>query len=593
MHVTSRHPLRLLILLSPLLIAPLYPAPAELAPTITPIELDASWHYYDKKEAPDDSWQTPGFDHATWPEGNGLLGYKTGEEAPRWPAPGLTTKMAEKHITYLFRTTFSFDGEPSRVRLVIDHVIDDAAIFYLNGKEIGRTGGLPNGPVAFGQRATSTTNPTLATRALVIEDAPLVNGENTLAASVHNQSANSSDICFGLRLTIEDRRAASPPPGLILTYAGDPTTSITIDYHRLATQLEDPPQIHWRPSGEDDWRTAEASRFDFPFSDRKVDRVTLSHLKPDSNYEFRASPFSPIYSFQTLPANLDRPVRLAIGGDTMHARSDFEAMNRAAMAHAPDLIVWGGDLAYADGNPSKIDRWYDWFAAVVETTIHPDGRVTPIVVGIGNHEVQGGYIKDREVSDRSRRDIAPFYYSLFAFPGQPGYAALDIGDYLSLVLVDTDHSNPVVGAQTEWLAETLAERASRPFLIPIYHVPAYPSHRDFNGSTSRAIREHWLPLFEKHNIHVAFENHDHTFKRTVPIRDGKEDPSGVTYLGDGSWGVGVRPVHDPERTWYLEHALSVHHGFIVTFTIEGQHIIAIDPTGKVLDELSFPARQPE
>ncbi|MCC5790859.1 MAG: hypothetical protein JJT75_14615 [Opitutales bacterium] len=33
------------------------------------------------------------------------------------------------------------------------------------------------------------------------------------------------------------------------------------------------------------------------------------------------------------------------------------------------------------------------------------------------------------------------------------------------------------------------------------------------------VREHWIPLFDAQtNIQVAFENHEHTYKRTPPIR---------------------------------------------------------------------------
>ena len=64
-----------------------------------------------------------------------------------------------------------------------------------------------------------------------------------------------------------------------------------------------------------------------------------------------------------------------------------------------------------------------------------DGRLIPMVACIGNHEVDGGYGKPREK--------APFFYALFdgLFP-ETGYATLDFGDYLSLVLLDTGHTSP-------------------------------------------------------------------------------------------------------------------------------------------------------
>jgi hypothetical protein len=40
-------------------------------------------------------------------------------------------------------------------------------------------------------------------------------------------------------------------------------------------------------------------------------------------------------------------------------------------------------------------------------------------------------------------------------------------------------------------------------------------------------------LFDRYGVQLAFENHDHTFKRTYPLRAGKLDPRGTVYLGDG------------------------------------------------------------
>jgi hypothetical protein len=59
-----------------------------------------------------------------------------------------------------------------------------------------------------------------------------------------------------------------------------------------------------------------------------------------------------------------------------------------------------------------------------------------------------------------------------------------------------------------------------PHLFPVYHVPGYPSVRAFDGATSAQVREHWAPLFERAGVRVAFENHDHAYKRTHPIRAG-------------------------------------------------------------------------
>jgi acid phosphatase type 7 len=49
--------------------------------------------------------------------------------------------------------------------------------------------------------------------------------------------------------------------------------------------------------------------------------------------------------------------------------------------------------------------------------------------------------------------------------------------------------------------------------------------------------EHWLPLFDKHNITVVFENHTHSFKRSKRIKNGEANQNGTYYLGEGAWGA--------------------------------------------------------
>lgn len=381
------------------------------------------------------------------------------------------------------------------------------------------------------------------------------------------------------------------PSGLILTWQNDPTTTITIDWHRLSTEVTAATEIQARPRGTQEWRSYPAKRFPFAHSDRFIDRVEIKELKPATEYEFRGSATSKVYWFRTMPEKLEKPLVIAAGGDIQHRKEWMEASNRAAMKHNPDFVIWGGDLAYANGEPKNVDRWYDFLDAMVNTLVTDDGRVPPVVVCIGNHEIRGGFHKGRIKGEADRADLAPFFYNLFAFPGQPGYGALDFGDYLSLVFGDSDHSNPVEGKQTEWMKETLAARKKVPHLIPVYHVPAWPSVRKFEEPTCINVRNHWVPLFEENGIKLALENHDHAYKRTVPIFQGKENPEkGVTYIGDGSWGVETRKVHPTDQTWYLETAQSVRHAIIITLHKDRKEINVIDSDGKNIDKVTIPAR---
>jgi acid phosphatase type 7 len=393
---------------------------------------------------------------------------------------------------------------------------------------------------------------------------------------------------------------ATEPLTLYLTWQQDPTTTMTILWHTEGEMGAK--AVEWTgPSVAEPVRAEGASR-PMPFSNRQIWQTELTGLEPDATYRFRlvdpeTGEGSREYRFRTMPATDERPIRVIIGGDVRHNRRWMEETNRTAMRFNPDLIVWGGDLAYADGREDYLDRWIEFFDAMM-TLIDKDGRVAPVLAGIGNHEVRGGYYWGENRGRDSYRDtnefrerIAPYYYSLFPFPGHPGYAALDFGNYLSLIFLDTDHTTPVEGKQTDWLESALQQRAHFKHIIPVYHVPAYPSVREFNGSTNQRVRQHWLPLFESHGVRIAFENHDHAYKRTIPLRGGESHPDGIVFLGDGAWGVGTRDIHPVEQTWYLAVAEPVRHFVLATLHDRSIDLKAVSQDGHLIDH-AFVAPQP-
>lgn len=404
--------------------------------------------------------------------------------------------------------------------------------------------------------------------------------------------------------------AQTSPAGLFLTWQNDPTSTMTIDWHTKA-QDQGIDLLHFREKGSDTWTSLTSLAFDFPFSDRKIHRLELTGLKPDVNYEFRVGEFSRIFYFRTMPKTNDRPIRFAAGGDTSQGEM-FKKMNRAAMKYNPDFIVWGGDLAYANGKKENIAAWYQWFEGILRDLVTEDGRVVPLVVGIGNHDVINHHYpasesninkgigmpafiakvkrgEMEEPTDEMRLEKAPFFYRLFAFPGQPGYGVIDFGNYLSLFILDSSHSNLISGSQTSWLQERLEERKDMANIIPVYHKPAYPSGRVQPGGNrnqfwSQEVHTHWVPLFEEYGVCVALENDDHTYKRSYPLLQDNIDPNGIVYLGDGSWGVEKKKPKSPEEVWYLRRSAEENSAIIATLQGSHQHFLMINENGKIIDE---------
>lgn len=392
-------------------------------------------------------------------------------------------------------------------------------------------------------------------------------------------------LVFGWASIAQAQQAATH--AFYLTWTADPTSSISIDWHSDATVST---TLKFRRKGTEAWRDFESTVLPYPFSERKVHRVGIGGLSAATTYELMFPGLETVYHFHTMPADLNAAsIKIAIGGDTMHRKEWFEQTNGIVTSYEPDFVIIGGDMAYENGVAENLQRIYDWFDAYTSTLVTADNRILPCIVAAGNHEVVGGYYSRNpgyEQTNSFRNRIAPYFYSLFPFPGQPRYNVLDFGKYLSLVILDTEHSNPVAGVQTEWLKETLEARKDFLHVLPIYHVPAFPSVRDYTGATQTIVRDTWVPIFEQYPIRLAFENHDHAYKRTFPIRNGKVDQTGITYVGDGSWGTEPRPIHSVENTWYLKVAQSVNAFTLLTIEGSQYSLISLDWEGNVID--SYP-----
>jgi hypothetical protein len=395
--------------------------------------------------------------------------------------------------------------------------------------------------------------------------------------------------------SVEAQRPRAAPAAVFVTWNGDPSTSVSVDWHLAAGS--DIPDVEVRGPGLAGWRRQRGDSIAFPFSSRTVRRAQVEGLRPDRTYELRIGG-SRIYRYRTMPARLTRRIRFAAGGDTQADTTNFGPMNRIAARRDVDFVLFGGDLAYSNGDPRLVAREQAWFETITRTLVTREGRLIPVIAAIGNHEV----FSNRDTSAATQQMIretgvklgeSPYYSALHAHARGRRYHVIDVGDYLTLVLLNTGHTASVSGAQTEWLAGELGKRAATPYVFPIYHVPGYPSVRAFEAANSTEIRTHWFPLFEHSSIRVAFENHDHAYKRTPPLRAGRRDSTGVIYIGDGAWGAVPRVVGREHQVpvSYLEKARSANHGIFVTLDRRVARLEMVDTMRVVFDTLVVRARR--
>lgn len=309
-----------------------------------------------------------------------------------------------------------------------------------------------------------------------------------------------------------------------------------------------------------------------------VNSIELLELEPDTRYFIQFEKKGQRYYFRTLPKDFSRPIRFVVGGDLFLDFRSFKRMNKQVISTDPDFIVLGGDLAYAQ-NPKAffetkmgvINRWQSFFRNLKTGTVTADKRIIPILPIVGNHDITKDERKDKN---------SPLFLQFF--PYFKSYQFLELTSNLCLFLLDTGHLEPVRGKQTEWLETELMKHEKTQYKIPLYHVAAYPSYYSIENKRAQEVRENWVPLFEKYQVRVAFEHHNHSFKRTFPIKENKIDPEGVIYLGDGSWGVAPREV---QPHWYLEKGGKLNCFWLAIIGRDQCHFQSFDLHGNLIDEV--------
>lgn len=180
--------------------APAYNGPRQLS------VMTNQWRYF-QAGPPDAAWKENAYNDAAWAVGRGLLYVETAD----LPAPK-TTPLTLGQMAYYFRAKFTLPSVPAGATLRLNYIIDDGAVFYLNGKELHRFGFGPDVVVQHDTPCTLVGDATL-TGPITLPADLLQAGENVLAVEVHQANVGSSDIVFGADLFLEGGSVPGQTPG--------------------------------------------------------------------------------------------------------------------------------------------------------------------------------------------------------------------------------------------------------------------------------------------------------------------------------------------------------------------------------------------
>ena len=207
------------------------------------------------------------------------------------------------------------------------------------------------------------------------------------------------------------------------------------------------------------------------------------------------------------------------------------------VAARPEFHVLAGDIAYADpsgagkpaqfvrkGNaPKGFDKYNPYVWDVYLNSIEASASTTPWMFATGNHDMEAAYPEHGYGGHLARLDFpgngpagCPSVYS-FTY-GNVAVLSLDANDVSYEITANTGYSG---GRQNDWAERALvAHRASRDidFIVCFFHHCAY-STTEAHASDG-GVRAAWVPLFDRYQVDLVLQGHNHVFERSDPIRGG-------------------------------------------------------------------------
>jgi len=346
----------------------------------------------------------------------------------------------------------------------------------------------------------------------------------------------------------------------------DPSTSIAFlwrtDPETLATVVELTPE--GGPT-----QTIEGVSFRFGGADLRyrMHEIRLcGELQPDTAYTYRVGGpghWSPERRFRTPPppGTFDS-FRVAIFGDSRGGYAQWGNIARQADTHEPDFLVFTGDMV--DRGHSQ-EEWDAWFTEAEEVLAR---RV--LVPTHGNHEL-----------------LAVNYFAAFALPGNEQWFHHRYGDLVLVSLNDTvsDLAHREVD-QVAYLEQVWGQAPEGAYKVAMHHQALYSANAR-HGSNER-VRELWAPVFDRHGAHLDLAGHNHTYERSVPIRDGAQVPDGEGTVYIVSGGAGAPLYRSTDERWFNAVANPVEHYLIADFGPTSIQVVARDVAGVVIDSFEVP-----
>ncbi|HWJ69105.1 MAG TPA: metallophosphoesterase [Sphingobium sp.] len=315
--------------------------------------------------------------------------------------------------------------------------------------------------------------------------------------------------------------------------------------------------------------------------------LTLDGLRADTPYFYRVSGVdsagnpidSGLLSFRSAPLP-GAPFTMAISADTEARPHINSRMSALIWEERPNLLLLAGDLTDGGSENTRFEWTHEYFAGMGPLF----GRV-PVIAAPGNGESELHWFRH--------------YHRQ---PGDEAFFSHRYGDaeifVLDSNLEDREQREPGFRArQKAWLEQALAASTAKWKIAMHHHALMSTDDDDYGDSWTGKSRggdpvtaTEFQPLFEKYGVDLVFVGHLHAYERSWPIRDGKVDRNGVTYVQLGGMGGNLEDFQ-PTKPWFNRKAFRDHHFLMLRGAGDRLEAEVIDADGHRRDAFVL-TRQP-
>lgn len=302
------------------------------------------------------------------------------------------------------------------------------------------------------------------------------------------------------------------PDHIILTWEQDPASSFSVTWRTDVSVSKARAQIalaYPAPKFTRNAKTVKAKTevLDVSIAEKEEGKiryhsVTFVGLEPDTLYAYRVGNgeyWSEWFQVRTA-SKKPEPFSFIYFGDAQNGIfSHWSRVIRAAAMKANDarFMIHAGDLV---NNAHRGYQWDEWFKA--GRWIH---GMIPSIPAPGNH----GYDEYKEGEEGDYLSI--YWKPQFTLP-ENGVKGLEETSYYidyQGVRIITLNSNVKIEEQAIWLESVLSDNPNR-WTVATFHHPIFSSSE---GRDNKKLRETWKPIFDKYQVDLVMQGHDHTYAR--------------------------------------------------------------------------------